>query len=109
MITSVGALPGLLQSAEQTIRNGIAQEDRGAGEIAQGTTGAVDDRAGQLDTVSHMPSASMGDPPADPLLQGIMDSIQAQVQVDAGAALVHVYNRTLDDLFSLLSPNQKQE
>jgi hypothetical protein len=98
--------PSLLQSAQASLQGGFQLLDKGASEIVAGTTGSVQQPGPGVILTSRLTNGTSDAPDAiDPTLQGIFDTLRAKGQVEAGAALLHVYNRTRDDLFSLIAPD----
>ncbi len=98
--------PSLLQSAESSLQGGFDLLNKGAAEIVAGTTVGVEQPtpgvtlSARLTNGAVRPSGA-----ADPALKGMLDTIRARGEEEAGAAMLHLYNRTRDDLFSLIAPD----
>ena len=104
-------LPAILTSAQALFQDGTARLD-GAGNQIVGA--AASDAAGQAnvpgapgspDSAELRPQLAPGN---DPIAAGLVEMIRAQVEVSAGAALVHAYNRSMDDLFRMLDPGTQR-
>jgi hypothetical protein len=105
------SMPTLAQSALSSLQGGFNLLDKGAAEIVQGSTGNIEQAPPGVILDSRLTNGSSSDVSLapDPLMQGIYDTIMAKGQVEAGAAMLHVYNRTRDDLFSLIAPEPSDQ
>ncbi len=103
-------IPPLLQSAQASLNGGFDLLNQGAAEIVNATLPSSPEQSNPGVTVTaRLANGALGNfALQDPLLHGIFDTIQAQTQIGASAALLYVYQRTRDDLLSLIAPDPSQ-
>ena len=110
----MNGIPDILSSAQTVLNDGFSRLNRAANEIVGGTLGAgqaggTATGAAGTDSASLRPQMDGTGAGTDPLAAGLVDAIRAQVEVGAGAALVHAYNRSMDDLLRMLDPTTDRD
>ena len=107
-------IPNILTSAQTVLQDGFDRLNKAAVQIVggalQNTQAPADGTgspAGTGDIANLRPQLSDTPIGADPIASGLVESIRAQVEISAGAALVHAYSRSMDDLFNMLNPERR--
>jgi len=88
----MSSIPSVLSSAQSVLDAGFTRLDKAAAKIA--SAGTASDTAGADATGSNQ----------DPIVSGIVDTVQAREEVGSGVALLNTYQQMTNDLVEMSDP-----